>query len=89
MLAQVVGTVVASRKDAALEGHRLLLIQPMGPDRAPFGKPIVAVDAVGSGAGEDVFYVKSREAALPFLPNEPPVDAAIVAIVDHVHVAPR
>ena len=85
MLAHVLGTVVASRKDAALEGHRLLVIQPMGADRAPAGKPIVAVDSVGCGPGEDVFYVKSREAALPFLPNEPPVDAAIVGIVDHVH----
>jgi microcompartment protein CcmK/EutM len=41
---------------------------------------------VGSGTGEDVFWVRAREAALPFLPVEPPVDAAIIGIVDHVNV---
>ena len=87
ILARVVGTVVATRKDDGLSGHRLLLIQPVAPGGSPNGKPLVAVDAVGCGAGEDVFYVRSREAPLAFLPHEPPVDATIVGIVDHVHVA--
>ena len=82
-LARVVGTVVASRKDPGLEGTKLLVIQPLRPDRTPAGKPLVAVDSVGAGAGEDVFYVRGREAALPFLPAEVPTDAAIVGIVDH------
>lgn len=82
-LARVVGTVVASRKDPGLEGTKLLVIQPLRPDRTPAGKPLVAVDSVGAGTGEDVFYVRGREAALPFLPAEVPTDAAIVAIVDH------
>jgi microcompartment protein CcmK/EutM len=83
MLARVVGTVVASRKDAGLEGSTLLLVQPLGTDGLPTGKPIVAVDSVGCGVTEQVFYVKGREAALPFLPAEVPTDAAIVGIVDH------
>jgi microcompartment protein CcmK/EutM len=82
-LARVVGTVVASRKDDGLEGTKLLLIQPMGTDRKPSGKPIVATDSVGAGVTEDVFYVRAREAALPFLPREVPTDATIVGIVDH------
>jgi microcompartment protein CcmK/EutM len=82
-LARVVGTVVASRKDAGLVGMKLLLIQPLRPDRSAQGKPIVAVDSVGSGAGEEVFYVRGREASFPFLPDEVPTDAAIVGIVDH------
>ena len=85
MLGHVIGTVVASRKDSALTGLKLLIIQPMKPDRTPSGKPLVAVDAVGSGTGEDVFWVRAREAALPFLPAEPPVDAAIIGIVDRIH----
>jgi ethanolamine utilization protein EutN len=85
-LAHVIGTVVASRKDEGLLGRTLLLIQPMKPDRSPIGKPLVAVDSVGSGVGEDVFYVRAREAALPFLPAEVPTDAAIVGIVDHWNV---
>jgi ethanolamine utilization protein EutN len=82
-LARVVGTVVATRKDPGLAGTKLLVIQPLRPDRTPGGKALVAVDSVGAGAGEDVFYVRGREAALPFLPAEVPTDAAIVGIVDH------
>jgi microcompartment protein CcmK/EutM len=44
---------------------------------------LVAVDAVGAGVGEEVFFVRGREAAFPFQPVEPPVDASIVGIVDH------
>jgi microcompartment protein CcmK/EutM len=82
-LARVVGTVVATRKDEGLAGTKLLVIQPLRPDRSPAGQPIVAVDSVGAGAGEDVFYVRGREASFPFLPAEVPTDAAIVGIVDH------
>ncbi len=83
LLAKVVGTVVATRKDEGLRGTKLLVIQPLKPDRSPSGKPLVAVDSVGAGAGEDVFYVRGREASFPFLPAEVPADAAIVGIVDH------
>ena len=83
-LARVVGNVVATRKDAGLSGVTLLVIQPLRPDRTPVGKPLVAADSVGAGAGEDVVYVRGREAAFPFLPREVPTDAAIVGIVDHV-----
>lgn len=86
LLARVVGTVVATRKDPGLLGQRLLVIQPMLPDRRPSGKPLVALDHVGAGAGEDVFYVRAREAALPFEPDQVPSDATITGIVDHWHV---
>ena len=82
-LAKVIGTVVASRKDEGLQGCKLLVIQPLKTDRTPLGKPLVAVDSVGAGASEEVFYVRGREASFPFLPAEVPADAAIVGIVDH------
>jgi ethanolamine utilization protein EutN len=82
-LARVIGTVVATRKDPGLTGTTLLVIQPLRPDRTPAGKALVAVDSVGAGVTEEVFYVRGREAALPFLPEEVPTDAAIVGIVDH------
>lgn len=85
-MAKVVGTVVATRKDPGLTGIKLLVIQPLNPDRTPSGKPLVAVDSVGAGAAEEVFYVRGREASVPFLPTEVPTDAAIVGIVDHWHV---
>ena len=82
-LAKVIGTVVASRKDEGLHGRTLLLIQPLSTDRTPSGKPLVAIDSVGAGVTEEVFYVRGREASLPFVPAEVPADAAIVGIVDH------
>ena len=82
-LARVVGTVVVTRKDESLTGLKLLLVQPLTPERQPAGRPLVAVDAVGAGVGEDVFFVRGKEASFPFYPGEPPVDAGIVGIVDH------
>lgn len=82
LLARVVGHVVATRKDPGLTGIKLLVIQPIKTDRTPHGRPLVAVDSVGAGAFEEVFYVRGREASFPFLPAEVPADAAIVGIVD-------
>jgi microcompartment protein CcmK/EutM len=82
-LARVIGDVVATRKDGKLAGMTLLVVQPLTPDREKAGRPIVAVDVVGAGVGEDVFFVRGREASFPFLPSEPPVDAAVVGVVDH------
>jgi ethanolamine utilization protein EutN len=81
-LARVTGDVVATVKDAALSGHKLLLLQPLSPDRTPVGRVVVALDAVGAGVGEHVFFVRGREASFPFLPAEPPADACVVGIVD-------
>lgn len=83
LVAKVLGTVVATRKDEGLAGTTLLVIQPLKTDHRPFGKPLVAIDSVGAGAGEEVFYVKGREASFPFLPAEVPADATIIGIVDH------
>lgn len=85
-LARVIGTVVVTRKDANLAGITLLLVQPLTPGREPAGRPLVAVDAVGAGVGDEVFFVRGREASFPFHPVEAPVDAGIVGIVDHWHI---
>jgi len=82
-LARVVGTVVATRKDPCLLGTKLLVLQPIKNDGTPSGKTLVAVDSVGAGVTEQVFYVRGREASVPFLPDEVPTDAAVVGIVDH------
>jgi microcompartment protein CcmK/EutM len=87
-LARVIGDVVATCKDENLTGLKLLLVQPLSAARQPSGRPLVAVDAVGAGAGEEVFFVRGREASYPFLPAEPPVDAGIVGIVDRCDVEP-
>ena len=82
-LARVIGHVVATRKDENLVGIKLLIVQPLSADRTPAGRPLVAVDAVGAGVGEEVFFVRGKEASFPFYPVEAPVDAGIVGIVDH------
>jgi len=82
-LARVIGEVVATVKDANLVGTKLLVLQPIDPSGAKVGRTLVAIDSVGAGTGEHVFFVRGREAAFPFYPAEPPTDAAIVGIVDH------
>ncbi len=82
-IGRVIGDVVATRKDDSLVGITLLLVQPLTPDHQPVGRPLVAVDSVGAGVGEEVFFVRGKEASFPFYPAQPPVDAGIVGIVDH------
>lgn len=82
-IARVIGDVVATVKDPLYAGHKLLMLQPVLPDRSPVGRALVALDAVGAGVGEHVFFVRGREASYPFLPAETPADACIVGIVDH------
>jgi len=82
-LARVIGEVVATRKDESLVGIPLLVVQPLTPEREAAGRPLVAVDSVGAGVGDEVFVVRGKEASFPFYPGEPPVDAGIVGIVDH------
>ncbi|HEY7699428.1 MAG TPA: EutN/CcmL family microcompartment protein, partial [Vicinamibacteria bacterium] len=86
-LAKVVGTVVATLKDSTLEGRKLLVIQPTAPSGAPSGVPLVAIDGVGVGAGEEVFFVRGREAAFAFLPDTVLADATIVGKVDSVETS--
>ena len=81
-LARVIGDVVATVKDAGLDGHKLLVLQPVGTDRQAVGRTLVALDAVGAGVGEHVFFVRGKEASFPFLPDAPPADACVVGIVD-------
>ena len=85
-LGRVVGTVVVSMKNAALDGVTLLLVQPMSSAREAVGRVIVAADSVGAGVGQDVFFVRGKEASFPFHPTEVPADAGIVGIVDSWHI---
>jgi microcompartment protein CcmK/EutM len=82
-LARVIGEVVSSVKDPNLVGTKLLVLQPIATSGDDVGRTLVALDSVGAGVGERVFFVRGREAAFPFYPAEPPTDASIVGIVDH------
>jgi microcompartment protein CcmK/EutM len=78
-LGKVIGRVVTSIKDPGLEARTLLLVR-----RLPNGPSVVAVDAVGAGAGETVYVCRGREAAFAFKPQEVPTEATVVAIVDSI-----
>jgi microcompartment protein CcmK/EutM len=81
-LARVIGEVVSTVKDPTLTGIKLLVVQPLNPAGEPSGRALVALDSIGAGVGEHVFFVRGREAAFPFYPVEPPADASIIGIVD-------
>lgn len=96
-MAQVVGTVVATRKHERLVGAKLLLVRPLGcpskaspaspsPDQAADDQPnvLVAVDAVGAGTGEWVLVAMGAAARLGWADASAPVDLTIVGIIDEV-----
>jgi ethanolamine utilization protein EutN len=87
-LARVLGDVVATRKDDNLLAVKLLVLQPLAADGSSAGRTLVAVDSVGAGVGETVFFVRGKEASFPFHPVEVPADAGVVGIVDHWDVEP-
>ena len=84
-LAKVVGNVWATRKDENFTGATMLLVQPVDDAMIPQGQPLAAVDTVGAGVGELVFYITAREALAAMkgdLNHLTPCDAAIVGIVE-------
>ncbi len=85
-LAKVLGDIVATQKDPSLRGMKLLVLQPLTPNRVKDGRLLVAVDSVGAGVGEEVFFVRGREASFPFYPIEVATDASVVGIVDHLSI---
>ena len=85
-LARVVGDVVVTRKDENLAGVTLLVLQPIMANGQAVGRTLVAVDSMGAGVGETVFFVRGKEASFPFYPVEVPTDAGVVGIVDHFDV---
>jgi ethanolamine utilization protein EutN len=86
LLGRVIGNVVATIKNASLTGQRLLIVQPLDRHGRDKGKPLVALDSVGAGAGETIYWCRGKEASFPFLPAEVPTEATIVGIVDEVNI---
>jgi microcompartment protein CcmK/EutM len=86
LLAKIIGTVVATRKDPRLDSHKLLLVRGMDPSGKVDGAYLVAVDTVDAGVGETVLIVSGSSARMASGMKDCPVDAAIVGIVDNVEV---
>lgn len=81
-MARVIGTVIATIKNDSLDGRTLLVIQTVGKDLEPSGKPMVAIDSVGAGIGELVFWCRGKEASFPFKREDTPTDCTIIGIID-------
>ncbi len=86
LLARVVGTVVATRKDERLLSTKLLLVRPVDPQGKAEGGYLVAVDTVDAGFGETVLIVSGSSARMASGLKDTPVDAAIIGIVDAVEL---
>ncbi|MDB4895741.1 MAG: ethanolamine utilization protein EutN [Firmicutes bacterium] len=87
ILCRVIGTVVASTKDDRLSGAKLQIVQPVSlADMSPDGKPLVAIDSVGAGAGEIVMVCSGSSARQTSRTKDTPCDAVIMAIVDSLDV---
>lgn len=91
-IAKVTGSIVATQKAASMVGHKLLVVEPYRIDESDrthlksTGRTFVAVDALGCGLGEYVLIVQGSSARLTPETKSLPVDAAIIGIVDTVHV---
>jgi len=86
LLAKIVGTVVATRKDPRLVSHKLLVVRPVDPRGKGEGNYLVAVDTVDAGVGETVLIVSGSSARMASGMKDCPVDAAIVGIIDAVEI---
>ena len=86
LLAKVVGTVVATRKDPRLVSNKLMLVRGVDPRGKVEGNYLVAVDTVDAGVGETVLIVSGSSARMASGLKDCPVDAAIVGIIDAIEV---
>jgi ethanolamine utilization protein EutN len=87
LLARIVGTVVATRKDPRLVSSKLLLARAVDPKGKAEGNYLVAIDTVDAGVGETVLVVSGSSARMASGMKDCPVDAAIIGIVDEIEVS--
>jgi microcompartment protein CcmK/EutM len=87
ILAKVVGTVVSTRKEPKIEGIKFLLLEKINPSNMQ-GKAdyLVAMDSVGAGLGEVVFYVAGSSSRMTAATEGKPSDATIISIVDSIDI---
>lgn len=84
-LGKVIGNVWATKKYSELKSFKLMLVQPVNSLMENTGDAIIAVDTVGAGPGEIIYYITASEAVIPLPVDFAPVDASIVGIVDTIN----
>ncbi len=86
LIAKVIGTTVSTIKDEKLHGRKLLILRQTDERGQPLGKPYVAVDTVDAGVGDLVLTAHGSSGRQTFLTKDAPVDAVIMAVIDHLEV---
>lgn len=85
ILGRVIGTIWATRKYDTVKNYKMQFVQPINSKQEDIGSPIIALDTIGAGPGEIVFYITASEAVIPLVVEMAPVDASIVGIVDSIN----
>ncbi len=85
-LGKVIGTIWATRKYESIKGYKMQFVVPLNGKLEKIGEPIIALDTVGAGPGEIIYYITASEAVIPLDVDMAPVDASIVGIVDSIYI---
>ncbi len=85
-LGKVIGTIWATKKYATLHSYKMQFVQPLNAEMENLGDPIIAIDTIGAGPCEIIYYITASEAVIPMDVDMAPVDASIVGIVDYVNL---
>ncbi|MCU7495876.1 MAG: EutN/CcmL family microcompartment protein [Ignavibacteria bacterium] len=86
LLGKVIGTIWATKKYSALTSYKMQFVQPLNGKLEKTGEPIIAIDTIGAGPGEIIYYITASEAVIPLDVDMAPVDASIVGIVDYINL---
>ena len=86
LLGKIIGSVWATRKFESINGYKIMIVQPVNSSYEKLGDPIIALDTVGAGPGEIIFYITASEAVIPLDVKMAPVDSSIVGIVDTINL---
>lgn len=84
-LGRVTGKLWSTVKTPAHDGKRFLIVQPIDATGASAGEEFVALDSIGAGSGDIIYWTRGREACIPFYPEQVASDATVVGIVDRVN----
>lgn len=86
LIAKVIGTTISTIKDEKLVGRKLLIVRQSNETGTPYGKPYVAVDTLDAGIGDLVLTAHGSGGRQTRITQESPVDAVIMAVIDHLEV---
>ncbi|MBL7961429.1 EutN/CcmL family microcompartment protein [bacterium] len=87
MICKVTGSIVSTHKNENLNGHKIMIVQPVDLNQKPTGADLLAIDEVSAGVGDLVLVMKEGGGARIILKNKKiPVQAVIVGVIDDFHI---